>query len=68
MPYLDESLRLVASRAATRVHRRGDELLVPAGEQRQPALERWYRRAAREEIAAAARPSLRAGRQRPTTG
>jgi predicted metal-dependent hydrolase len=33
-----------------RVHRRGDVLLVPAGDPR-PALERWYRRAARGEIA-----------------
>jgi predicted metal-dependent hydrolase len=32
------------------VHRRGDALLVPAGEARE-ALERWYRRAARAEIA-----------------
>jgi hypothetical protein len=33
------------------VHRRDDVLLVPAGAPRGPALERWYRRAAREEIA-----------------
>jgi predicted metal-dependent hydrolase len=32
------------------VHRRGGELLAPAGAARLPALERWYRRAAREEI------------------
>ena len=51
VPYLDESLRLVAQPGRTRVHRRGDELLVPAplGLRRQ-ALERWYRRAARLEI------------------
>jgi predicted metal-dependent hydrolase len=36
----------------TRAHRRGDELLVPAGDDREAALERWYRRAARSEIAA----------------
>jgi predicted metal-dependent hydrolase len=36
----------------TRVHRHGAELLVPAGDARAPALERWYRRAARREIAA----------------
>ena len=38
------------SRAATRVHRRGDALLVPEGDPRE-ALERWYRRQARVEIA-----------------
>jgi predicted metal-dependent hydrolase len=31
------------------VHRRGDELLVPAGDKE--AVERWYRRAAKAEIA-----------------
>ena len=31
------------------MHRRGERLLVPAGDPR-PALERFYRRAAREEI------------------
>jgi predicted metal-dependent hydrolase len=50
VPYLDETLRLVSQPRRTRVHRRGDELLVPAGDPR-PALERWYRRAAREEVA-----------------
>ena len=34
----------------TRVHRRGDVLLVPADDP-VPALERYYRRAARDEIA-----------------
>jgi len=32
------------------VHRRGNTLRLPAGDAR-PALERWYRRAARDEIA-----------------
>jgi predicted metal-dependent hydrolase len=32
------------------VHRRGSELLVPAGPDRVPALERFYRRAAQTEI------------------
>jgi predicted metal-dependent hydrolase len=49
VPYLGSALRLVAQPGRTRVHRRGDKLLVPAGEPR-PALERWYRRAARAEI------------------
>lgn len=52
VPYLGTHLRLVAERGRTRVHRPrgGDVLLVP---DREPAvaLERWYRRAARAEIA-----------------
>src|SRR5262245_26455090 len=50
VPYLGEVLRLVPERGRTRVHRRGDELLVPDGDSR-AALERWYRRQARAEIA-----------------
>lgn len=50
VPYLGETLRLVAEPGRTRVHRRGDVLLVPAGDPRE-ALERWYRRQARVEIA-----------------
>ena len=49
VPYLGQALRLVPQSSRSRVHRRGDRLLVPAGDAR-PALERWYRRAAREEI------------------
>jgi predicted metal-dependent hydrolase len=48
VPYLGRELRLVRQPGRTRVHRRGDSLLVPADEL---ALERWYRRAARTEIA-----------------
>jgi len=51
VPYLGESLALVAQPGRTRVHRCGGALLVPAGDPR-PALERFYRRAARAEIAA----------------
>jgi predicted metal-dependent hydrolase len=51
VPYLGEALTLVGQAGRTRVHRRGDRLLVPADDAR-PALERWYRRAARSEIAA----------------
>jgi predicted metal-dependent hydrolase len=51
VPYLGESLALVAQSGRTRVHRRGEALLVPAGDPR-PALERFYRRAARAEIGA----------------
>lgn len=50
VPYLGETLRLVAQPGRERVHRRGETLLVPAGDPRE-ALERWYRRQARAEIA-----------------
>jgi hypothetical protein len=50
VPYLGEELALVEQRGRTRVHRRGDALLVPAAG-RDEALERWYRRTARAEIA-----------------
>jgi len=49
VPYLGAELALVPQPGRTRVHRRGDALLVPA--EPAEALERWYRRAAREEIA-----------------
>jgi len=52
VPYLGTSLRLVPERGRTRVQRRGEELRVPGGADREPALERWYRRAARDEVAA----------------
>ncbi len=53
LPYLDERLTLVEEDGRTRVHRRGDQLLVPlAAEDRHNGLERWYRRAARNEVAA----------------
>ena len=51
VPYLGADLRLVAQPGRTRAHRRGDLLLVPAGAAQRDALERWYRRAARAEIA-----------------
>jgi predicted metal-dependent hydrolase len=51
VPYLGESLQLVGQAGRTRVHRTGGQLLVPASDPR-PALERYYRRAARAEIAA----------------
>jgi predicted metal-dependent hydrolase len=52
VPYLGETLTVVQQPGRTRVHRRGDALLVPAGDARLEALERWYRRAARDEVAA----------------
>ena len=51
VPYLGRTLALLGERGRSRVTRRGDVLLVPYGEARTPALERWYRRAARSEIA-----------------
>jgi predicted metal-dependent hydrolase len=51
VPYLGGSLRLVPQPRRTRAHRRGERLFVPAGDPR-PAIERFYRRAARTEIAA----------------
>ena len=49
VPYLGEELDVVAQPGRTRVHRRGDVLLVPDGDPT-AALERWYRRVARSEI------------------
>jgi predicted metal-dependent hydrolase len=52
VPYLGQTLALRAQTGRLRVARRGEVLLVPeAGEERRAALERWYRRAARAEIA-----------------
>jgi predicted metal-dependent hydrolase len=51
VPYLGQLLRVRDEPGRTRVHRRGSELLAPAGPDREAALERWYRRAARQEIA-----------------
>jgi predicted metal-dependent hydrolase len=50
LPYLGTSLQLTPQPGRSRVHRQGERLLVPAGDAR-PALERFYRRAARTEIA-----------------
>jgi predicted metal-dependent hydrolase len=50
VPYLGQALRLRAEPGRTRVRRRGTELVVPAGPEQRPALERWYRSAARAEI------------------
>ncbi|MEO6857571.1 MAG: M48 family metallopeptidase, partial [Solirubrobacteraceae bacterium] len=51
VPYLDTRLLLRPEPGRTRVHRRGEVLLTPSGPERGPALERWYRRAAQNEIA-----------------
>ena len=50
VPYLGTMLRLVPQPGRSRVHRRGDQLFVPAADPRGSALERWYRRAAHDEI------------------
>jgi len=49
VPYLGVPLTLVPQPRRKRVHREGERLLVPAGDPG-PALERFYRRAARAEI------------------
>jgi predicted metal-dependent hydrolase len=51
VPFLGTDLLLREEPGRTRAHRRGDVLLVPAGEAGGPAIERWYRRTARAEIA-----------------
>jgi predicted metal-dependent hydrolase len=50
VPYLGQALRLVVETGRTRAHRRGPDLLVPAGEAQLPAIERFYRRAAHTEV------------------
>ena len=50
LPYLDGTLDLVPEPGRTRAHRRGEQLLVPDGDAL-PAIERFYRRRARAEIA-----------------
>jgi predicted metal-dependent hydrolase len=50
LPYLDTRLRLVPQAGRRRVHRDGAQLLVPTRDAR-PAIERFYRRSARREVA-----------------
>src|SRR3954454_23036002 len=50
VPYLGETLTLVPEPGRTRVTRFGSSLFVPEGDPR-AALERWYRRRARLELA-----------------
>jgi predicted metal-dependent hydrolase len=49
--YMGRPLALIGQVGRTRVHRCGESLLVPAGAAGLPALERFYRRSARAEIA-----------------
>jgi len=51
VPYLGETLLLVFEPGRTRAHRRAATLLVPGAGDHRPALERWFRRQARAEIA-----------------
>jgi predicted metal-dependent hydrolase len=50
VPYLGTILTVRPEPGRTRVLRRGDLLLVPAGAEHHAAVERWYRRMARNEI------------------
>jgi predicted metal-dependent hydrolase len=52
VPYLGQSLTVITQPGRGRAGRRGQTLVVPDGPERQAALERWYRRMAREEIGA----------------
>jgi predicted metal-dependent hydrolase len=49
LPFLGEQLILKPTPGRTRAHRRADTLLVPAQDPRL-AIERWYRRMARDEV------------------
>jgi len=51
VPHLGETHVVVPQPGRTRAHRRADDLLVPDGDPRE-AIERWYRRRARIEVAA----------------
>jgi hypothetical protein len=51
VPYLGTDLLVRGEPGRTRVHRRGDVLLAPEGDAARAAIERWYRRQARTEIA-----------------
>lgn len=50
LPYLDDTLTVVHEAGRMRVHRRADVLLAPSVDA-EVAIERWYRRAARAEVA-----------------
>jgi hypothetical protein len=50
LPFLGETLAVRAEAGRSRVTRRGDLLLVPDGAERGEAIERWYRRMARDEL------------------
>ena len=60
LPYLGELLTVSEQAGRTRAHRSGDELLVPADQRRDAAIERWYRRNAKSEVLARLAPALAA--------
>jgi predicted metal-dependent hydrolase len=51
VPYLGDLLEVVPERGRSRVHRRGSTLVAPADATQKEAIERWYRRTAKAEIA-----------------
>jgi predicted metal-dependent hydrolase len=65
VPYLGEELVVTPQPGRTRVHRRGDLLLVPAHGQAE-AIERWYRTQARKEVAQRLDAATRRAGQRYT--
>lgn len=60
LPYLGELLNLREQEGRTRAHRSGDELLVPADQRCDAAIERWYRRNAKSEVSVRLAPALAA--------
>lgn len=60
LPYLDELLSVTEQVGRSRAHRSGDELLVPADQRRELAIERWYRRQAKAEVSKRLLPALAA--------
>jgi hypothetical protein len=50
LPYLGQTLAVRTEPGRSRVTRRGDTLLVPDGADTRDAIERWYRRMARDEF------------------
>jgi predicted metal-dependent hydrolase len=66
VPYLGELLALRPEPGRSRAHRRGDALLVPAGAAGRAAVERFFRRAARVEVAPRVREACAALGREPT--
>lgn len=60
VPLLGTELTLIPEAGRTRAHRNGQRLLVPLGADCRPALLRWYKRTAREEIATRLEPACAA--------
>ncbi len=58
LPYLSELLSVTEQAGRSRAHRSGSQLLVPADQRREPAIERWYRRQAKAEVRERLVPAL----------